>query len=79
MAFDINAFDNVSSGATKGPRIWAYGSSSDSLATIKGSGYFNDVKNRIDKNDMIYAAGSDGPQQLKVTSENGETATTAVL
>jgi hypothetical protein len=78
MTFSINSFDNVSSGATSGPRIWAYGSTTDSLVTISQSGYFNDIKFRVDRNDMIFVSASDGVDQLKVTSENGQTVTTAV-
>ncbi len=78
MAFDIDSFDNVSSGASKGPRLWSYGSDTDSLATISASGYFNDVKFRIDRNDLIYVSASDGVEQLRVTSENGQTVTTSV-
>lgn len=78
MTFSINSFDNVSSGATSGPRIWSYGSTTDSLVTISQSGYFNDIRFRVDRNDMIFVSASDGVDQLKVTSENGETVTTAV-
>lgn len=76
--FDINSFGNISSGASEGPKLWSYGSSTDSLATISTSGYFNDVKFRIDSNDLIYVSASDGVEQLKVTSNNGATATTSV-
>lgn len=76
--FDINAFGNISSGASEGPKLWSYGSSADTLATISASGYFDDVKFRIDNNDLIYVSASDGVEQLKVTSNNGATATTSV-
>ena len=74
--FDINAFGNISSGASEGPKLWSYGSSTDSLTTVSASGYFDDVKFRIGLNDLIYVSASDGVEQLRVTSVNGATATT---
>jgi hypothetical protein len=74
--FDINSFGNISSGASEGPKLWSYGSSTDSLATVSASGYFDDVKFRIGLNDLIYVSASDGVEQLRVTSVNGATATT---
>ena len=79
MSFYIEAFDNVTSGMSKGPKIWSYGSDTDTLAVILVSGYFDGVKERIYKNDLIYVAAADGVEQLKITSENGATVTTQIF
>ena len=76
MSFNINAFNNVSSGNSLGPKLYSYGSTTDTLATILTSGYFDEVKFRVNKNDLIYISASDGVEQVKVTSVNGQTATT---
>ena len=79
MAFDINAFDNVTSGSSLGPRIWSYGSSVDSLATIAASGYFDDVKFRIEDKDLVYVSGTDGAQFVKLSSSAGEEPVTTTV
>ncbi len=60
MAFDINSFNNWSSGAAKGPKSWAYSSSTDTLATIVTDDYFLSVAGSLSADDLIYCAGSDG-------------------
>lgn len=72
MAFNINAFDNVTSGSSLGPRIWSYGSATDTLAEIAASGYFDAVKFRIEDKDLVYVSGSDGAQFVKLSSQGGE-------
>jgi len=70
MAFNLEAFSNVTSGATLGPKVWSYGSS-DTLATIEASGFFDEVSERINVNDLLYAKGTDGAEFVKFTSAKG--------
>lgn len=74
--FDLNSFNNVTSGAAKGPRVWSYGSSTDTLADIGASGYFDVVTERIHLNDLLYAQGSDGAQLVKFSSAQDVTPVT---
>lgn len=71
MAFEINSFDNVSSGAGNSPRLWAYRNLNDTLATIGASDYFYSARFRLDKDDLIFIVGSDGADQILITSDNG--------
>jgi DNA-binding MurR/RpiR family transcriptional regulator len=49
--------------------------SADAVATIAGSGYFNDVTNQLNQDDVIIAVGSTGGTRtvdvLVVTSASG--------
>lgn len=76
MAFDIDNFNNWTSGAANGPRYWAYESTADTLATILADDYFVDVGNALDANDLIYCVGSDGEGTFAVSSAS---ATSVVL
>lgn len=42
-----------------GPQVWSY-SSTDAFATVKGAGYFNDLRDQLQVHDMIIVAGSTG-------------------
>jgi len=79
MSFRIDAFDNVTSGMSRGPKIWSYSSSTDTLAEILAADYFEEVKERLYRNDLIYVAASDDVELIRVTSENGDTPTTVVF
>lgn len=76
MAFALSGFNRVSSGAnTEAPVAFAYISSADTLATIKGSAYFNslvpDLTNGIGTlkvADIIFAQGSDNAGLIRVTA-----------
>ena len=67
MAFKLNSWNNVSSGAVTGAKVWSY-ITTDTLALTALDGYFNKVKQAIKKDDLIYIAASDGVEQRKVTS-----------
>ena len=79
MSFRIDAFDNVTSGMSRGPKIWSYSSSTDTLAEILAADYFEEVKERLYRNDLIYVAATDDVELIRVTSENGDTPTTVVF
>ena len=36
-----------------GPAVWAYFHASDNLATVKGAGYFNTIRNMISPGDVV--------------------------
>lgn len=57
MAFDLQKLNAGGSPGAKGrsPVIYTYVSSADSLATIKGSGYFNGAASRLKTADVIIA------------------------
>jgi len=69
MAFEIDHFNNSSSGAAFGPRVWAYISDTDSVATIAADAYFNEIFGTMSLGDLIYIIGSDGDQKRIVLSE----------
>lgn len=73
MAFELNNFNNVTSGAAKGVRLWSYRSDDDNLATITADGYFNAVANQIGRLDLIYVLAADGSQWNRVISPQGFT------
>lgn len=68
MAFDIDDFNNWSSGAANGPKYWAYVSTGDTMATILADDYFVDVGQSLTANDLIYIVGSDGEGTFVVSS-----------
>ena len=71
MAFTRSTLSKVTGGARQ---IHWY-SSADAVATIAGSGYFNDATNDLKQYDIILAVGSTGGTQtvdmLVVTSATG--------
>ena len=75
MAFDINSFNNWSSGAAKGPKAWAYSSTVDTLATILADDYFLSVHGSLSVDDVIYIVGSDGKGNFYVASSSSTTVT----
>ena len=36
-----------------GPAVWAYFHASDNLATVKGAGYFNSIRNILSPGDVV--------------------------
>jgi len=68
MAFEINNFNNWTSGAANGPRYWAYESTTDTLATVLADDYFVSVGQSLDPNDLIYINASDGTGTFAVSS-----------
>lgn len=75
MAFDINSFNNVTSGAAKGNRLWSYNSSTDTLATVVADDYFLTVTNSLTANDLIYVVASNGTGWFFVNSATSSTVT----
>ena len=55
-----NPLARVSPQNSNAPAIWTYKSASDALATIDGSGYFNDEANKVNVGDWILISASDG-------------------
>lgn len=53
---------------SEAPQAFAYKSSADSIATIKGSGYFNNVRPLPNIGDKISIWGSDGSDIVRVTA-----------
>lgn len=76
MAFDRDAFNNVSSGGADALRIWSYQSSADTLATIEAADYFLDMRFALNQNDIIFLVGSDGSELVRVTSAVNATSVT---
>lgn len=68
MAFQIDNFNNWTSGAANGPRYWAYESTTDTLATCLADDYFVTVGNALDADDLIYIKASDGAGTFSVSS-----------
>ncbi len=54
MAFDINCFNNVSSGTSSNFTVWSYKNTDDTLAEITTDGYFNDITFRLQEDDIIF-------------------------
>ena len=71
MAFDKDGF-NVIGAAKSGnaPSVYTY-TSSDDLATINSSGYFNDLSDTLEKHDFVMTVGK--------TSATAEAATMVVV
>ena len=68
MAFDIDNFNNTTSGAADAPRIWAYRTTADTLAQVAASAYFNTVINALSVGDKIYVVATDGNGDFVVDS-----------
>lgn len=70
MAFDNDNFGMPSSASVGNLPVapWTYWSSTDTLATIVASGYFNDLADKLHKDDLMWVVGSDDAELIKVTS-----------
>jgi hypothetical protein len=69
MTFDNDNFGAWSAtGSANAGNAYLYKNTADTLATIAGSGYFNDIIQRLAINDVIHAVGSDASATLIVTS-----------
>ena len=73
MAFDLDFFNNVTSGAGKGVKVWSYKTTGDTLATALADDYFLGVINALNAGDMIYIEASDGRGQFYVDTASGGT------
>jgi len=67
--FDRKYLALSSSGfSRKAPQIITYRSTTDLIATIITSAYFNDFINELDVNDLMWLVGTDASGLYKVTS-----------
>lgn len=57
--------------------LWHY-ASSETLAVITASGYFNSVKSLVNTGDIIIINGSDNTSIYKITVTNGMVSTGAI-
>lgn len=72
MAFTLANWDCLSNTVNVNVvNAWTYHLSTDALATIKASAYFNDRINFLKVGDVIFIKGSDGREMLAVTSVTG--------
>lgn len=78
MAFDKENFNNVSSGGAGTLKLWAYKTSVDALATIMAADYFLPMRFALNTNDLIFVVGTDGAEQLLVSSAINATSVTTV-
>ena len=61
MAYTGNTFSQIAGTIEGGFKLWLY-SSSDSLATIKGAGYFSDAANRgVEVGDFVMVVNTATP------------------
>lgn len=74
MAFDIDNFNNISSGAAGTLRLWSY-TTTDTTATVLAAAYFLSVTNALTAGDMIYYKASDGSGWLEVLTATATTVT----
>jgi len=76
MAFDATAFHTITGGATQ-LHIYKH---TDAVATVAGSGYFNDLANRLKNGDVIIVSDTNVPtiDMLTVTSATGATTVTTL-
>lgn len=74
MAFDNTKLANISQGAPFGFRLWAY-STTDAIATVNTSGYFNDAANNLSVRDLIIVLDTNTPTTsfVSVLSNDGAT------
>lgn len=71
MALDATAFDPTGSGSKGILKSGFYKTSTDSLATVLASGYFNTFASTIKTGDLIYISASNGDVLAKMTSSAG--------
>lgn len=66
----------IGNAGSHGNKVQTYGNIADSLATIKGSGYFDDAAANISQYEILFVTGSDGIGIISVTSARGVTPVT---
>ena len=73
MAFESNLMSTTTTNKTNGlvTTGWAYGPSTDNLATITASGYFDDWADQVTKNDTITIVASDATDIREFTNATG--------
>lgn len=55
MALDITKFERVAGGLRK---LFIYDAGADAIATVTAAGYFNGVRDQLDKADVIMVIGN---------------------
>lgn len=73
MAFDINGFNNVTSGAAASARHYSYKTTSDTLATCLADDYFLDLGSALAADDLVRVVASDGSGTFVVASASSST------
>lgn len=68
MAFSLDTWEGVSSGAAGAPKLWEY-KTEDDVADVAVDGYFNEISNMLNLGDLIYIVAADGIEQRTVISE----------
>ena len=69
MTYSIQNLNMISSGKNKGCcTCWSYSTSTDTLVNVSADGYFNDDRNKLLINDLIYINASDGATFYYVTA-----------
>lgn len=68
MAFIQQNLEYITAGNLSAPGYWVYKSSTETLATIVASAYFNSVISQFSVNDGIFISASDGARMVYVTS-----------
>ena len=80
MAFDLDNFDKASQeGIVSVPRLWAYVSTTDALAAIAASGYFNSQDGKMKIGDYIFINATDGGRISRVTAISPNVTTATVV
>ena len=79
MAFDITKFDANASGSKGSMAIHAYGPSTDSIATIEGNDYFNDIASTLRTGDLMVVNASDGNAWYEISSSSGDVTLSGTL
>lgn len=80
MSFDLTNFDKSSAEAnTNVRRIYSYLNAGDTLATQEASNYFLSIYATLNVGDIIYLAGSDGYDTVRVTAVSSTTVTVATF
>jgi len=78
MAFDIKNFGITSDASTGNlPQNYTFYTNVDSAEDAITDGYFNEISDRVEVGDYIYAVMSDGAHGLWITSDNGVIPVTA--
>ncbi len=79
MTFDITKWAQLDSGFSgENQRIWGYISSTDAIATIVASAYFNNVAGLLRQYDIIFIQASDDVNIYQVSSASGAIPVTLV-
>jgi hypothetical protein len=70
MSFTQPTFAPVGPQSSDAPAVYSY-STSDTLATVKGAGYFVDKENQLEEGDIVFTQSSDGFTIMEVSASTG--------